>query len=118
MARHILSRIPHLEPPYEAEVEAALTAMMPAESQIEPLKLFRTFAHNLPMAEAMHSLGRYVLGRASSISLRDREIVILRFYEGLTQAEIAHRVGSSQVQVSRELRRIFRRLAPQLELAS
>ena len=49
---------------------------------------------------------------------RDRQIVILRFYEGLTQAEIAHRVGSSQVQVSRELRRIFRRLGPQLELVS
>lgn len=49
---------------------------------------------------------------------RDRQIVILRFYEGLTQAEIAHRIGSSQVQVSRELRRIFRRLGPQLELVS
>jgi 4-carboxymuconolactone decarboxylase len=71
-------RIRHLDPPYEADVESALTAMMPPGGQQEPLKLFRTFAHNLPMAEAMHGLGRYVLGRASSISLRDREIVIDR----------------------------------------
>jgi RNA polymerase sigma-B factor len=35
---------------------------------------------------------------------RDRRIVHLRFVDGLTQAEIAHEVGVSQVQVSRLLR--------------
>ena len=44
----------------------------------------------------------------------ERRIVYLRFYEGLTQAEIAARIGTSQVQVSRRLRRIFRRLEADL----
>jgi RNA polymerase sigma-B factor len=45
----------------------------------------------------------------------DQRIVYLRFYEGLTQAEIANRVGTSQVQISRRLRRIYRRLEADLE---
>jgi RNA polymerase sigma-B factor len=38
---------------------------------------------------------------------RDRLIVALRFYEGLTQREVAEHVGLSQMQVSRLLRRIL-----------
>jgi RNA polymerase sigma-B factor len=45
----------------------------------------------------------------------DQRIVYLRFYAGLTQAEIASEVGTSQVQISRRLRRIFRRLEADLE---
>jgi len=45
----------------------------------------------------------------------ERRIVYLRFYEGLTQREIAARLGTNQVQVSRRLRRIFRRLESGLE---
>jgi RNA polymerase sigma-B factor len=45
----------------------------------------------------------------------DQRIVYLRFYEGLTQAEIAAHLGTSQVQVSRRLRRIYRRLEAGLE---
>jgi len=45
----------------------------------------------------------------------DQRIVYLRFYEGLTQAEIAGRIGTSQVQISRRLRRIYRRLEADIE---
>jgi RNA polymerase sigma-B factor len=45
----------------------------------------------------------------------DQRIVYLRFYEGLTQAEIAYEIGTSQVQISRRLRRIFRRLEADLQ---
>jgi RNA polymerase sigma-B factor len=45
----------------------------------------------------------------------DQRIVYLRFYEGLTQAEIAGRIGTSQVQISRRLRRIYRLLEGELE---
>jgi RNA polymerase sigma-B factor len=45
----------------------------------------------------------------------DQRIVYLRFYEGLTQAEIAERIGTSQVQISRRLRRIYRRLEADLQ---
>lgn len=39
-----------------------------------------------------------------------RQILHMRFYEGLTQAEIARRVGVSQMQVSRILRASLKRL--------
>jgi RNA polymerase sigma-B factor len=42
----------------------------------------------------------------------DRIVVHLRFYEGRTQKEIAACLGTNQVQVCRQLRRICRRLAP------
>ena len=54
-------RIEPVEPPYEPEVEAALRAMMPRNSPVEPLKLFRTLARDRPLAAAMTALGRFVL---------------------------------------------------------
>jgi RNA polymerase sigma-B factor len=51
----------------------------------------------------------------TSLGEDERRIVYLRFYEGLTQREIALRLGTNQVQVSRQLRRIFRRLESGLE---
>jgi RNA polymerase sigma-B factor len=41
---------------------------------------------------------------------REREIIYLRFSEDLTQTEIAERIGVSQMQVSRLLRRSLQRL--------
>ena len=42
---------------------------------------------------------------------RERNIVYLRYFEGLTQSEIADRIGVSQVHVSRLLREALARLA-------
>jgi RNA polymerase sigma-B factor len=51
---------------------------------------------------------------------REREILHLRFYEGLTQREIADRVGVSQMHVSRLIRRslesLRKRLVPPIEV--
>ncbi|GHE95261.1 RNA polymerase sigma factor [Streptomyces longispororuber] len=44
------------------------------------------------------------------LSQRDREIVHMRFVEELTQAQIGERIGVSQMQVSRLLNRILKRL--------
>ncbi len=41
---------------------------------------------------------------------RDRQILVMRFYEGLTQREIAARIGVTQMQVSRLLTRILGQL--------
>jgi alkylhydroperoxidase family enzyme len=71
-----VTRIVPLEAPFEPETAAALTQMMPAG--VPPIALFRTFAHNLAMTKAMHTWGAYELGKALSLSLRDREIVIDR----------------------------------------
>jgi RNA polymerase sigma-B factor len=45
---------------------------------------------------------------------RERKVVYLRFYEGLTQSEIAEQVGCSQVHVSRILRATLERLENRL----
>jgi RNA polymerase sigma-B factor len=45
-----------------------------------------------------------------SLPARERQIVVLRFYAGLTQSEIANRLGVSQMQVSRILARTLDRL--------
>src|SRR6476661_4789176 len=71
-----MARIPALEPPFTPDVEAQLATMMPAG--VPPIGLFRTFARNLPMTVAMSHWGRYELGRELSVTLREREIVILR----------------------------------------
>lgn len=46
---------------------------------------------------------------------RDRRILELRFFHGLTQQEIGERIGVSQMQVSRLLSRILRQLRGALE---
>jgi alkylhydroperoxidase family enzyme len=70
------ARIPPLEPPFAPEVAERLEAMMPAG--VPPIALFRTFARNLPMTDAMGPWGGYELSRSLSLSLRQREIVIDR----------------------------------------
>jgi len=47
---------------------------------------------------------------ASVLSDREREILTLRFEEDLTQSEIGHRVGLSQMHISRVLRQAVARL--------
>jgi RNA polymerase sigma-B factor len=44
-------------------------------------------------------------GGLDRLGEREREIVRLRYYEGLTQREIARAVGVSQMHVSRLIRR-------------
>jgi RNA polymerase sigma-B factor len=51
-----------------------------------------------------------IFGAARHLPTREREILFLRFSEDLTQSEIAERVGVSQMQVSRLLRRSLSRL--------
>jgi RNA polymerase sigma-B factor len=46
---------------------------------------------------------------------RERRILFLRFYRGLTQSEIADRLGISQMHVSRLLNRTLMRLREALE---
>ena len=48
-------------------------------------------------------------------STRERDIIRMRFEEGLTQVEIAERLGVSQVQVSRLLRRTLARIHQKID---
>lgn len=56
-----------------------------------------------------------VQGALNDLPQRDRRVVYLRFYLGLTQAEIAEQIGVSQVHVSRILRATLARLGDQLQ---
>ncbi|HJF44300.1 SigB/SigF/SigG family RNA polymerase sigma factor [Thermophilibacter provencensis] len=59
---------------------------------------------------------RIVLEQAvADFSPREREVVKMRFEDGLTQVEIAERLGVSQVQVSRLLRRTLRRIQDKID---
>jgi RNA polymerase sigma-B factor len=51
----------------------------------------------------------------ATLPQRERTIVYLRFFGGLTQQEIAERLGMSQVHVSRLLRQCLTRLRAELE---
>jgi RNA polymerase sigma-B factor len=55
-------------------------------------------------------LGETLRGTIHALPDREREILHLRFHEDMTQAEIAARVGVSQMHVSRLLRRSLDRL--------
>ena len=48
-------------------------------------------------------------------SPREREVIELRFIEGMTQIEIAKKLGISQVQVSRLLRRTLRKMQEKID---
>ena len=103
--------ITHLTPPYSEDVAAVLARMMPKDSKVEPLKLFRTFTRNLPFATAIGPLGGHMLsrGRGSGAGYdeRSRELVIHRVcalcdceYEwGVHIASYASKVGLTEEQI-------------------
>jgi RNA polymerase sigma-B factor len=73
-----------------------------------------SYGSSLPSEERGYELveiGQALQGTISALPERERLILRLRFQEDLTQAEIAERVGISQMHVSRLLRRSLDRLA-------
>lgn len=75
-------RIEPLSEPYGELEAAALARMMPKNSPVAPLKLFRVFARNMPFSTAMGPLGAFMLPRGQTggagYDLRTRELVIDR----------------------------------------
>jgi RNA polymerase sigma-B factor len=72
-----------------------------------------TFADSLGDTDGRFDLIEHsaTLGRAlRAMPERERSILYLRFAEGLTQVEIAERIGISQMHVSRLIRRALQRL--------
>lgn len=100
-----MTRIPPLEAPFDAETAEQLARMMPPG--VPPIALFRTFAHNRELTRAMHGWGSYALSKRLSLSLRERELAILRTcarcsceYEwGVHVAYFAERAGLSPDQL-------------------
>ncbi len=101
----MVARIDPLDAPYAPDVAERLTAMMPPGQT--PIRLFRTFAKNLPMATGLNAWGSYYLSKKLSLTLRDRELIIDRTtarcgceYEwGVHIAFYAERVGIGPEQI-------------------
>lgn len=101
----MVARIEPLDEPYDPDVAERLAAMMPPGEP--PIRLFRTFAKNLPMATGLNAWGSYYLSRKLSLTLRDRELIIDRTtarcgceYEwGVHVAFYAERVGLGAEQI-------------------
>lgn len=98
------TRIAPLDPPYEPELARTLQRMMPPG--VEPLKLFRTVAHNENVLDKFRSIGTYVLN-FGRLDPAEREVLIHRTcarcgceYEwGVHAAVFAPAVGLSEEQL-------------------
>ena len=106
----------HLDEPIESVIEALASdgCFVPA-SLDHPTGVdgATTLGDLLPFDDAEHraSEARLVLRPVlRELGERDRQILNMRFYEGLTQREIASRIGVTQMQVSRLLTRILAQL--------
>src|ERR1700749_3952926 len=70
-----MQRLAPLNPPYDPELARTLTRMMPPGQ--EPLKLFRTVAHNRHILDKLRSTGSYLLN-FGTLEPADRELGIQR----------------------------------------
>ena len=70
-------RLRPVEPPYDASTAELLRKWMPPGVDVDPLRLFRTFAIHPELASRMRPLGAALLGHPT-IEPREREIVIHR----------------------------------------
>ena len=68
-------RIRPIEPPYTTEIQEAFKKVMPPG--MEPLNIFRTFAHNPEILKRQMALGAYLLNHGT-VDAREREILIHR----------------------------------------
>jgi alkylhydroperoxidase family enzyme len=101
----VATRLAPLEPPYEPDVARTLERMMPPG--VEPLKLFRTVAHNPHLLDKLRSTGAYLLN-FGTLDPADRELVIHRTcarcgceYEwGVHVSVFGRRVGLSDEQIA------------------
>ena len=80
------------------------------EGELDPLESLGTEEHQYEVSEdrAVLAPGFRVLDE------RERRILHLRFFEGLTQSQIAQQVGISQMHVSRLIRRSLEKIREQI----
>ncbi len=70
-------RIPPLEPPFDEPVANNLRKMMPPNSPVEPLALFRVLVRHEDLASRMRPLSAGILGHGQLMP-QHRELLILR----------------------------------------
>ncbi len=87
-------------------LDAPVSGSGDAEGAASRLESFGGGDHRLSLVDDQAT----IFAAAKHLPQREREILFLRFGADLTQTEIAERVGVSQMQVSRLLRRSLQRL--------
>jgi RNA polymerase sigma-B factor len=100
--RHLRDRCDPLRVPRRLQQDAAVVEAMRTTASLEDEA--ETLA--APAAEALEDVGiarALVASAARALDARERRIVALRYFVGLSQTEIAETVGISQVHVSRLL---------------
>jgi len=79
-------------------------------SDLDPLESLGTIEHEYEVSE-----DRAVLAPGlAALDERERRILHLRFFEGLTQSQIAQQVGISQMHVSRLIRRSLEKIREEI----
>jgi RNA polymerase sigma-B factor len=80
------------------------------DGELDPLESLGTIEHEYEVSEdrAVLEPGFRVLDE------RERKILHLRFFEGLTQSQIAQQVGISQMHVSRLIRRSLEKIREEI----
>ena len=89
------------------EVESLNKAYAPGDGKETCL------ADRLPQEKDSHEalLNHMLLSQLlSELEGEDKELILLRYFQGKTQVDVAERLGISQVQVSRLEKRILRRM--------
>ena len=80
------------------------------DSDLDPLESLGTIEHEYEVSE-----DRAVLAPGlAALDERERRILHLRFFEGLTQSQIAQQVGISQMHVSRLIRRSLEKMRDEI----
>jgi RNA polymerase sigma-B factor len=95
-----------------AEAYRTLSLDQPYRDGTGPLEAIGGDDHGFECAEARAMLASGL----QQLAPRERQIVHLRFFEGLTQREIAERIGISQMHVSRLIRRTVQQLRERIAL--
>ena len=93
-----------------SSVSLSAGAIGDEEGELDPLETIGTLEHEYEVSEdrAMLEPGFRVLDE------RERRILHLRFFEGLTQSQIAAQIGISQMHVSRLIRRALEKIREEI----
>ena len=80
------------------------------DGELDPLESLGTIEHQYEVSE-----DRAVLAPGfRALDERERRILHLRFFDGLTQSQIAQQVGISQMHVSRLIRRALEKIRDEI----
>jgi RNA polymerase sigma-B factor len=107
--RHLRDRCYPLRVPRRLQTDAALMASLRTPAQVEAdaeaaVATAQSALDEVGVARAL------VASAARTLDPRERRVVALRYFLDLSQAEIGHEVGISQVHVSRVLQQALRKM--------